>query len=278
MARKTVRWDHMTTEGLAQACRASGGVCLLPIGAMEKHALHLPLGTDALIAQRLCEAAAEREQAVVFPSQYLGQVTESRCHYGNIAINTEIMLKLWEQMTDEIARNGFKKIILASWHGGNRFLTNQFVVELLQKRRDYALYVPKGYGDEAATGVLETDYNAHASESETSIVLHLFGDLVRMDRVGPLDGSPQRDFDLGEVYSSVDWYSQHPQHYGGDARTATAEKGLLLFNLQVKTLAEMIRRIKKDQRVGQLLGEFYDRCDKLDEAVVGKKGSKRWGK
>ena len=274
MARKTVRWDHMTTEGLAQAARACGGVCLLPVGAMEKHALHLPLGTDALVAQRLCEAAAQRESAVVFPAQYLGQVTESRCHYGNIAVNTELMLRLWEQMTDEIARNGFKKIILASWHGGNKFLTHQFVVELLQKRRDYAIYVPKDYGDLQSAGVLETDYNAHASESETSICLHLFPELVRMNRVGPLDGSPQRDFDLGNVYSSVDWYSDHPQHYGGDARTASAEKGRVLFDLQVKTLAEMIRKIKKDRRVGQLLGEFYDRCDALDQPVTGKRARK----
>jgi creatinine amidohydrolase len=270
----TVQWEQMTVEGLIASAKACGGVCLLPIGSLEKHAYHLPLGTDTLVAQRVCVAAAQREPAVVFPAQCLGQVSEGRCHVGGVAITSEVMLRMWEQITDDIARNGFKKIVLVSWHGGNRFLTYQFTIELLNRRKDYAVYVPKELDDPAAQGVLDTDYNAHASESETSIMLHLHPELVRMDRIGPIDGRPQRDFDLGKVYSSVDWYSQHPQHYGGDARTATAAKGKVLFEGQVNTLVEMVRRIKRDRRVPQLLAEFYDRADKLDQAVVARPARK----
>ena len=269
-----VQWERMTVEGLIASARACGGVCLLPIGSLEKHAYHLPLGTDTLVAHRLCVAAAQREPAVVFPAQCLGQVSEGRCHVGGVSITSAVMLAMWEQITDDIARNGFGKIVLVSWHGGNRFLTQQFVIELLNRRKDYAVYVPKELDDPDAQRVLETDYNAHASESETAIMLHLFPELVKMGRVGPIDGAPQRDFDLGKVYSSVDWFSQHPQHYGGDARTATARKGAVLFEGQVKTLAEMVKRIKRDRRVPRLLAEFYDRCDRLDQAVTGKPSKK----
>ncbi len=211
---------------------------------------------------RTTPVSGRREPAVVFPGQFLANVNELKCHPGAVSLPTHLLLQTWEHLCDEISRNGFHKIVIVNGHGGNRYILPQLVFECLNRRKDYALYLARVRNDPELTGrLLETDYHAHACECETSIVMHLRGDLVERERIGVLDGTPQRDFDIGEVYSSVDWYSLHPTNYAGDARRASAEKGRALFEDRVQRLADIIGRIKRDERVPELLGEFYDRCE-----------------
>jgi len=261
----TVCWDEMTAGDLVAAVEATGGVCLLPVGSLEKHAEHLPVGTDTLTVHRLCIAAAEIEPAVVFPPQHLAAVSELKCHPGAVSIPTHLLIRTWECLCDEISRNGFRKIVLVNGHGGNRNLLPQLIFECLNSRKDYALYLPHISDSPEARALLETDLHAHACECETSVMMHLYPDLVQAARIGDLDGARQRDFDIGDVYTSVDWYSNHPTNYAGDARTAAAEKGKILFEGRARRLAGMIAKIRADQRVPELLAEFYDRSKNVVE-------------
>jgi creatinine amidohydrolase len=257
-----VCWEEMTAADLVRAATEWGGVCLLPIGSLEKHAEHLPLGTDFIAAHRVAKAAAAIEPAVVFPPITLAVVSELRCHPGSVSLPSDLLLKTWELVCDEIARNGFRKIVIVNGHGGNRNLIPQLVMECLNRRKPYALYFHRREDDPALTKrLLETDYHSHACECETSVMMHLAPDLVRPEQIGVLDGRRQRDFDIGGAYSSVDWYSNHPTNYAGDARPASAEKGQLLFEARARHLAEVVAKIKRDQRVPELLAEFYDRAD-----------------
>jgi len=265
---RTVCWEELTAGGLLEAAREAGGVCLLPVGSLEKHAEHLPVGTDTLVVHRLCIEAARVEPAVVFPPQHLAAVSELRCHPGAVSIPSDLLLRVWERLCDEIARNGFRKIVLVNGHGGNRYILPQLIFECLNRRKAYALYLPRVSNDpDLARRLLETDYHAHACECETSVVMHLMGDLVEAEKIGALDGRPQRDFDIGDVYTSVDWYSNHPTNYAGDARPASAEKGKALFEDRVRCLAEIVGTIKRDQRVPERLAEFYDRCEAFRDAA-----------
>ncbi len=255
-------WEDLTAGDFVAAVRDTGGVCLLPIGSLEKHAEHLPLGTDAIAVHRLCVAAAALEAAVVFPPQFLAVVSELRCHPGAVSLPSDLLLKTWECLCDEIARNGFKKIVLVNGHGGNRFLLPQLVLHCLNVRKDYALYLYRGGDDPALRRtLLKTALHNHACECETSIMMHLVPDLVQPDKIGLLDGREQRNFDIGEAYSSVDWYSNHPTNYAGDARPASAEKGRLLFDARARRLADTVAKIKRDERVLELLAEFHERAD-----------------
>jgi creatinine amidohydrolase len=114
-----------------------------------------------------------------------------------------------------------------------------------------------------AKKLMESTYENHAGELETSIIMHLRPDLVREDMIGTLDGRPQRpEQPLGaDVYTSADWYSMHPWHYAGDARPATPDKGRQIFESEVKNLAAIIKAVKADKATPKALAEYYSQFD-----------------
>ena len=257
---KTMLWQEMAAHELVAAVRATGGVCLVPIGCLEKHAEHLPIGTDVLAAEAIAQGAARLEPAVVFPAQHLAVTNELKSFAGVIATPTHLLIQVWENLLDEIARNGFKKIVLVNFHGGNRFLLGQLIIDLMDRPRDYVVYWPRRLEDpELSKKLMESDYESHAGELETSLIMHLRPELVHRDAIGLLDGRPQRPAQPfgADVYTSADWFSLHPTHYGGDARAATAAKGKAVFEAAVKTLAGGVEKIKSDKKLPGMLAEYY---------------------
>src|SRR2546430_13646998 len=105
----SVKWEELTAEDFRQAIQQSKGTCLLPFGILEKHGPHLPLGTDLLNVRYAALHAAEQEFAVVFPEYYFGQIFEAKHEPGTVAYSMELQLKLLQETTDEMARNGCKK-------------------------------------------------------------------------------------------------------------------------------------------------------------------------
>src|SRR5690349_20161120 len=108
----SVHWEELTAADFAQGIQKSGGTCLLPIGILEKHGPHLPLGTDLLDLRYTALHAAEQEYAIVFPEYYFGQIAEARHEPGTMSYSHGMQLALLQETTDEMARNGCKKIII----------------------------------------------------------------------------------------------------------------------------------------------------------------------
>src|SRR3974390_2454541 len=107
----SVHWEELTAPDFAQAISRSGGTCLLPFGIIEKHGPHLPLGTDLLDVRYATLHAAEQEYVVVFPEYYFGQIFEAKHQPGTVAYSARLQLELLQETTDEMARNGCKKVI-----------------------------------------------------------------------------------------------------------------------------------------------------------------------
>jgi len=118
----SVRWEELTAEDFRSAIQQSQGTCLLPFGILEKHGPHLPLGTDLLNVRHAALAAAQQEFAVVYPEYYFGQIFEARHEPGTVAYSSHLQLELLQETTDEMARNGCKKVIIVNGHGGNEHL------------------------------------------------------------------------------------------------------------------------------------------------------------
>src|ERR1700682_2679456 len=114
----SVRWEELSAADFRRAIEQSKGTCLLPFGILEKHGPHLPLGTDLLNVRYAALHAAEKEYAVVFPEYYFGQIAEARHEPGTIAYSRELQLALLQETTDEMARNGCKKVLIVNGHGG----------------------------------------------------------------------------------------------------------------------------------------------------------------
>ncbi|HOX06895.1 MAG TPA: creatininase family protein [Planctomycetota bacterium] len=135
-----MRWEELTAPDFARAVRRTKGLCIVPVGVVEKHGDHLPLGTDYLYASAVAARAAELEPAVVFPPYYFGQIHEARHLPGTVALSSRLIVELLGEVCAEIARNGLKKIVLLNGHGGNRHLV-PFVKSALEAERDYAVYL-----------------------------------------------------------------------------------------------------------------------------------------
>jgi creatinine amidohydrolase len=258
-----VQWEQLTSTAFKAAVRETG-VCVIAMGVIERHSEHLPLGTDYLNAHRIACLAAEREPAVVFPPFYMGQIYEARCFPGTVTIEPTLLIKLIWGVFDEIGRNGFNKIIVYNGHGGNNYLL-RFVAQCsLWEPKPYSLYLPLASltPEQQAQweAMRDTSFGGHACESETSTSLAVHPDLVHMDRVPEEPAPPLRRLrDLPPTYAGIWWYSDHPEHYAGDARTATAEKGRARVAWMVETLAQYIAAVKADRVVPALEAEFFAR-------------------
>ena len=260
-----MRWEELTGDQFPQAVAAAQGVCLLPLSCIERHAHHLPLGTDMYIGRELCRRAAEIEPAIIFPDFIFTQILEARHVPGTIAIEADLILRLLENVCGEIARNGLTKIIIVNAHGGNDNLIHFFAQIQLNSSRDYVVYVaepPLAPEDEAAIQAQwETTVDGHAGEKETSEILVIRPDLVHKDQLrADGEGMPLNRLktlrDLG-VDTGVWWYADHPTHYCGDGSPATAEKGERLLAARARALAQAIRAIKEDRETKRLQDEFF---------------------
>ena len=260
-----MRWEELTGDLFPQAVADSQGVCLLPTSVIERHAHHLPLGTDMYIARDLCRRAALIEPAVIFPDLIFTQILEARHCAGTIAVDADLMVRLLENVCREIARNGLRKIVIVNGHGGNGALLRFLGQIQLENPRDYVVYVaePPLSPEDAATVKTqwETTVDGHAGESETSMIMAIRPDLVRADQLrADGEGMPQERLKaLSEqgVYTGIWWYADHPTHYRGDGSPATADKGEALLAARAKALAHAIRIIKHDNETKRLQSEFF---------------------
>src|SRR6266705_1384305 len=84
-ARLSVQWEELTAADFRSGIQQSQGACLLPIGILEKHGPHLPLGNDLINVRYVSLHAAQQEYAIVFPEYYFGQIFEARHEPGTVA-------------------------------------------------------------------------------------------------------------------------------------------------------------------------------------------------
>ena len=134
-----VKFEELTAPELVQAVERSENTCIIPMGILEMHGAHLPLGTDLLDVREVVLRAVKTEYAVVFPPYYFGKIFEGMHQPGAIAYSPELIWKMLEETCDELGRNGFTKIVLVNGHGGNNDFINYFVNAQMSKKRNYAV-------------------------------------------------------------------------------------------------------------------------------------------
>ncbi len=259
----SVHWEELTADDFRSGIEQAKGVCLLPFGILEKHGAHLPLGNDLLNVRYIALHAAEQEYAVVFPEYYFGQIFEARHQPGTIAYSADLQLKLLQETTDEMARNGCKKVLIVNGHGGNNSLLPFFAQTQLQTPHDYVVYVqtPQRMGPGSPPRKTPADTDMHAGESETSLSLAIRPDLVHMDRATQQSGADQARLSLpSDVYTGIWWYARFPNHYAGQGAAATPELGKFEAESAIRDVVDAIKAIKADTKSLALQQEFYDKA------------------
>jgi creatinine amidohydrolase len=256
----SVHWEELTGPDFISAIHQANGVCLLPFGIIEKHGPQLPLGTDLINVRFLAEKAAQQEYAVVFPAYYFGQIAEARQQPGTVSYSGELQLKLLQETTDEMARNGCKKVVIVNGHGGNLDLLPYFAQLQMQSPHDYVMYVYWWPGKKGADRPYKGGtVDMHAGESETAHTLVTAPGLVHMDRAKSESGADEARQHLPEgVYTGIWWYARFPNHYSGDGSLATKELGEYDIKAEIADTVNVIRAVKADSESMKLQQQFYE--------------------
>ena len=260
--RLPVQYEELTAPQFADALAASGGICLVPLGILEKHGPHLPLGTDLLNGREVSLRAARREYAVVFPEYFVGQIFEAKHQPGTIAYSNSLIWMMLQETCDELARNGFTKIVLVNGHGGSTSFLEYFCQSQLSIQRDYvvALFSPEADTavEERARELRKTTTGGHADEVETSMLLAHRPDLVYPGKASAESGEDQRRLDaIPYVYTGIWWYARYPNHYAGDGSNANRELGELYLASESAQLAQLVKVLKTDRSIKELQDDFF---------------------
>jgi creatinine amidohydrolase len=253
-------WECLTSPDIKEAVEKNL-VAVIPIGSIEIHGPHMPIGTDSITIREVTRMAAEKEPAVVLPTLYYAYVPENRHFPGTVSLSARTILTMIDEICDEVSRNGFKKILMVNGHGGNSNLLRVFLRESLHRKRDYVIYAliePWLSLEDIAEKICESKITGHACERETSMGLYLFENLIKMENV-------KQEAEIGGtglpgVETPVDWQAFATQLYLGDPRLATREKGKILVDSLVDFIADAIRRVKEDEKVPLILDDFYKRA------------------
>jgi creatinine amidohydrolase len=254
------KWEELTAPDFKEAIAKSRGTCLLPFGILEKHGPHLPIGTDLLNVRYVTEHAVQQEYAVIFPEYYFGQISEARHEPGTMAYPAELQMRLLQATTDEMARNGCKKIIVVNGHGGNENLLPYFAQSQLDAPHDYVVYIQWGHEATKKVGTEKEGTDWHAGETETSNTLVTHPNLVHTDQANAESGADlKRDMLPKNVYTGIWWYARFPNHYSGDGSTATKEQGEADLQSWINTVVRAIKAVKADEESLKLQNEFYEK-------------------
>jgi len=260
-------WEEMSSVDFNSAIDKCDGLCVLPIGVVEKHGDHLPVGTDMYISIEIAKAAAARSPAVVFPYYFLGQISEARHVKGTIAPSHKLIMDALLEMCDEIHRNGFTKILILSGHGGNCYFLPFFTQMFPGINRPYAVYIRSAH--ELSDGQLNEiqarsgvkDMGGHAGFYETSLMMYLRPELVFPGRIKAEESASLnrlKDIVDKNIYTGFNWYADYPHHFAGDPAGASEEHGKMIFDILTNNTADAINAIKADKVSHMLIKGFND--------------------
>jgi len=259
------RWDELTAADWPKAQERAAYTCVLPIGILEKHGPHMPMGSDLIQVRELSARAAKQEYAVVFPDFFYGQIYEAQHQPGTFALPSRVVWDLLDATVEEIARNGFKKIVIVNGHGGNPQLLRYFVQAQLERRRDYVVYFfePEWDADfdQRQKSLRKSDpaTDMHAGENETSSLLYLRPDLVQMNTAAQESGDDQKRLSTPGLYTAIWWYARFPNHYAGEGAKATRELGQAITEHRVAALVKALRAVKADDKTPAIQKEYFDK-------------------
>jgi creatinine amidohydrolase len=260
-----VKYEELTVPLFLKAIDQSAKTCIVPLGVLEKHGNHLPLGTDLINVRVTAVKAAMQEYAVVFPEYYFSQINEARHQPGTIAYSPELIWKMMEETLDELSRNGFKKIILVNGHGGNTWL-NYFCMSMLHKNKNYAVYYyalpDESIYPETVKKLIKTSNPfGHAGEFETSTMMNNRPELAHKEAIFEEAGTDLKRQQGLDVYTGIWWYARFPNHCEFGATTATAELGKALVDAETADLVRIIKQVKNDTATLPLQEEFYKQSE-----------------
>lgn len=236
-------WGNRTYEEVQETARQDGSVLVVPVGSIEQHGHHLPVGTDTILVSAVANLAAERVAdslpVMVTPPVWTGHSPHHMPFGGTVTLDDDTLREVLTETADSALENGFDGVLLLNGHGGNASLITT-TTSAIGKDHPHVEVLGLTYftlAESFIDDIRDSDVGgmAHGGEFETSLMLHLRPDLVREEKLEgtymdePYDHGGKDLLEGGplSVYRSFDEYSESGAI--GDPGLATAQKGAEIF-------------------------------------------------
>lgn len=211
---------------------------ILPVGSVEQHGSHLPVGTDFIVAQALGEAVAQKMNALLLPTIPFSTCYEHRGKKGSsICTRPNTFYQMLQELVINLHEQGFTKVVILLGHGGI-FIAGPAVRELNAIYDDLQVVLVNPIMNDKIRAVLDNkEAEIHAGEKETSTILYLCEESVNKNLMKENDCIPDCPREYLN-YASLLKLSE--TGVWGKPSLATKEKGEKIFELMVEGAIEYI--------------------------------------
>jgi creatinine amidohydrolase len=264
---KALVLQEMSWTDVAEYLKTNDMV-IIPLGSTEQHGPHMPLGTDFYEAMGMSKMISAKTGVVVAPVLLSGYSVYHSGFAGSLSLKPETMEEVLFETAEMLIKYGFRRFMFFNYHGGNHIIESKVIHRINHTTEAYAVAIGAGASFQTYSDDIPGVYDTHAGINETSILLYLKPELVKMERAEKpkFKASPkiQEIVDLGrknpEMYtllSTVQGVPEETKKGGashelsnngiwstGDPRKATKERGKKTVNAMVTSAVNFIEAWK----------------------------------
>ena len=251
---RTKFWINLTTEDISKLSRNT--IIIVPFSAIEQHGPHLPLGTDKIILdkilEKLCKKNSKSKDFVVLPNLSIGSSSEHASFEGTLYVNSLSYINFCINYLENIFSKKFYKFVFINSHGGQTSHMEIIAKELKTKfkkskiiKTNYFLFSEF----EKIISINELSHGYHGGEFETSLMLYLEKENVRINKIKKGFLSP--DYKSKKIIGfekdvKLQWDTENISKTGiiGNPQNASASKGEKLLKITVLTIEKIIKELK----------------------------------
>lgn len=252
------RLAEMAFPEVKQLAGGGRALVILPVGVVEEHGAHLPLGLDSFAAEVYAASAAAHLEAggyevVVAPTINYGVARAAIDFPGTLSLEPETLRSMVVEIGRSLARHGLNRLVILNGHRDMHHMKALDDAGAILISEKAAQVMVVGFASDAAMtaacyrdGVKQfyrsprPDREGHGGESETSVALHSFPDLVKSEIIGTLE--PNFDYDVDAFRNETKDYASISggRGYFGWPQAATAATGEKLVAVRGRNIANVI--------------------------------------
>lgn len=237
-------------------------VAVIPAGTLEDHGYHLPVDTDVVIAETICQRLADAlpRQVVALPPIIYGFSPHHLDGPGTVTLRWDTFIESTHQIVSSLFYHGFRKVLIVNGHGSNEpvldIAARQAIVGNPDSQCANISWWNLSKVQKVVESFRESEWTGHACELETSMYMAIEGNLVASDLfqedINPRMSkhfwadlvSRRPDGFANHVRMTEYWSTVSATGTWGDPRTSSAAKGELMLAAAVEELIELVSEFK----------------------------------